>query len=265
MHGLGNDFILIDGRHRPIRLTSDQVQRLSDRHTGIGCDQLLLLTPGPEMTVFNADGSMAQACGNATRCVADALMLENEVNEVSLTVADRQLVAWRDGDWITVDMGIPEFEWDRIPLSRAVDTQALPIDIPPLERPMAVNVGNPHAVFFLPPEGTSLDSLPLETIGTQMQDADLFPQGVNVSLAQRAALDEVRLRVWERGVGVTKACGSAACAATAVAFLKYQTPKTLTIVLDGGRLRVAWEQTLLMTGPSRIVYTGVLDPGFWDS
>jgi len=264
MHGLGNDFVILDAREEAVAMDAARARAIADRRRGVGCDQVILLEPSDvadvRMRIWNADGGEVEACGNATRCVA---LLGPETIETRAGV----LSAKANGASVTIDMGAPKFGWDEIPLAYAMDTAAMPVGWEGLEQPCAVNVGNPHLVFFV----EDLEECDLVKLGSEIERDALFPQGINVNVAQVMAggtsVDGVRrpgieLRVWERGAGLTQACGTGACA-TAVAAIKYRGMiSPVAVSLPGGRLVVEWEPggTIRMTGPATHVFTGEL-PG----
>lgn len=260
MHGLGNDFVILDARSGPIAMDAARARRIADRHAGVGCDQVIVLEPSEiaevRMRIWNADGSEVEACGNATRCVA---LLGPKTIETRAGV----LCAKADGSSATVDMGQPRFGWNEIPLAYAMDTAAMPVGWEDLRQPCAINVGNPHLIFFIE-DGEPVD---LARLGPQIERDPLFPEGINVNVAEvrigGMAVDGVRLpgldlNVWERGAGLTQACGTGACA-TAVAAIKYLgMPSPVGINLPGGTLTIAWEPggTIRMTGPATHVFNG---------
>lgn len=259
MHGLGNDFVVLDAREEALPpLVPQTVTALADRRHGIGCDQLIVLEDDAEATVrmriFNADGGEVEACGNATRAVG--LLLGKEATIA--TTGGMLSVSPADGG-IAVDMGTPRFEWDAIPLAYGMDTAAMPVGWDMLEQPMAVNVGNPHAVFFV----DDVDSVPLETLGPQIETDPLFPKRINVNVA--AVLDRrtVRLRVWERGAGLTRACGTGACATAVAAMRRGLVDREVTVHLPGGPLTIAWDGDgpITMTGPATEAFRGSFE---WD-
>ncbi len=260
MNGLGNEFIIVDLRADAAALNGDDIRKASDRKTGPGCDQFITIEhrkghDGVFMGVWNADGSEVGACGNASRCVAWLLMEETGADEATLSTLPGSLHAWRVGERrIAVDMGEPKFGWREIPLSeqmddtRFVDVKLGPIDKPVLWGPSAVNVGNPHCVFFVP----DAEAQALDRFGPMIEHHPLFPDRVNVSVAQVLSKHAIRLRVWERGVGITKACGTAACAAVVAANRRRLTARKVTVTLDGGDLAIEWRENdnrIIMTGP----------------
>jgi len=259
MHGLGNDFIVLDARTRELPPIEDHVARaLADRRTGIGCDQLIVLEPSEladfRMRIRNADGGEVEACGNATRAVA---LLHGEPCEIE-TVAGI-LSAQPEGGGVAVDMGEPEFGWDAIPLADPMDTLEMPVGWDELERPSAVNVGNPHVVFFV----RDCDKIDLEHLGPAIERDPLFPERVNVNVATIDNRREVRLRVWERGAGLTRACGTGACATAVAAMRRKLVEREVVVTLPGGKLLIGWGEDgrLTMTGPAIESFRGSFDWG----
>ena len=251
MHGLGNDFVVIDARELPLVLSDDQKRRIADRRRGIGCDQLIILEQSRKadvfMRIYNPDGSEAGACGNATRCVAGRLMAERGVERILVeTISGLLETAAADRGDITVDMGEAKTDWRDIPLAEACDTLHLPVRLGPLIDPVGVNVGNPHAVFFVP----DVAVIDLEKLGPELEHAPLFPERANIEVVQRLASGRLRMRVWERGAGITQACGSGACATLVAAARRGLTGRKAEVVLDGGTLTIEWlpDNHILMTG-----------------
>ncbi len=270
MHGLGNDFVVIDARIRPVTLTAGQVRALSDRRSGIGYDQLILIerqqgdeTADAFMRIVNADGSEVSACGNATRCVARLLMEESGREQaVIATSAGRLMVNKADGDSIRVDMGLPRLDWRDIPLATPADTAALNLTQGPLTRPVLVSMGNPHCVFFVP----DVEAIALAELGPLIEHHPQFPERTNVEVVQLLGPATLRMRVWERGAGITRACGTGACAALVAAVRRgVIQERQADIVLDGGTLRIAWQDDnhVVMTGPATKVFTGTFEPDLW--
>jgi len=251
MHGLGNDFVVIDARSRPLPLSQEQKRRIADRRRGIGCDQLIVLEPSTRadvfMRIYNPDGSEAGACGNATRCVSGRLMAERGVESIVVETISGllQTTASDNGD-ITVDMGEARTDWREIPVAQECDTLHLPVRLGPLLDPVGVNVGNPHAVFFVPDVAT----IDLEKLGPELEHAPLFPERSNIEIVQRLASGRLRMRVWERSAGITQACGSGACATLVAAARRGITGRKAEVVLDGGTLTIEWlaNNHVLMTG-----------------
>jgi diaminopimelate epimerase len=264
MHGLGNDFVVVDARRSPVRLTAAQARAIGDRRRGVGFDQLILLecSDGADarLVFLNSDGSEAGACGNGARCAARLLLEEApDRAELRLETAGGSLRVWAAGEGrYTVAMAPPRWRWDEIPLARPCDTLALPLEADGLGRPAAVSMGNPHAVFFV----EDLARVDVARLGAELERHPLFPDRANVSFAQVLGPDRVRLRVFERGAGLTQACGSGACAAMVAARRRGLAGDAATLILDGGELEVAWpgEGPVLMTGPAARVFAGELAP-----
>ena len=255
MHGLGNDFVIFDAREAPLKMDGAKVRALADRNTGIGCDQLILLEPSDQadvrMRIWNGDGGEAEACGNAARCVA--LLLGG----ASLIETQGGIIAGSAGDdAATIDMGAPRFGWDEIPLAYAMDTAAMPVAWEDLSNPFAVNVGNPHVIFFV----RAADAVDLERLGPLIENDPLFPDRVNVNLAS-VADGIVRLRVWERGAGLTRACGTGACATAVAAISRKLVSSPVEVRLPGGPLRIAWTpgSAIAMKGAAAHVFEGEID------
>ncbi|MBF0324666.1 MAG: diaminopimelate epimerase [Alphaproteobacteria bacterium] len=264
MHGLGNDFVILDSRTHALALTPDRVRAVADRHTGIGCDQLIVIEPARNavsdawMTIYNPDGSQSGACGNATRCVAWLLMQESGGDKVVIETAAGLLDAERRGPLlVAVDMGPARLDWRDIPLAQAVDTLHLPISTGPLVDPVGVSMGNPHAVFFV----DDVEALDLAALGPVLEHHALFPERANIEIAQVLAPGRIRMRVWERGAGITRACGSGACAVAVAAARRGLMGRAAEVVLDGGTLAIEWlaDNHVLMTGPVATSFAGRLD------
>jgi len=253
MHGLGNDFVVLDARDVAVPLDGARARALADRRTGIGCDQVILIGPGSDsdvtMRIWNADGSEVSACGNATRCVPVLVG-----RDVTIRTAAGLLDAALTGEGATVDMGAPRFGWDEIPLAYAMDTAVMPVGWGLLEGPSAVNVGNPHLVFFVEDAG----SVPLDTLGPEIEHDPLFPERINVNVATIRARDHVLMRTWERGAGLTRACGTGACATFAGGRRRGLLDAVVRLDLPGGRLTLAESADghLLMSGPATHVFAG---------
>lgn len=254
MHGLGNDFIVLDGRAFALpEMTSRAARALADRREGIGCDQLIILGQSElcdfRMRIFNSDGGEVEACGNASRAVA---LLHGTPAEVETDGGVIKLEPHNGG--ASVDMGAPRFDWDAIPLAYAMDAGAMPVGWEELVNPMAVNVGNPHAVFFVE-DAASVD---LERLGPEIETDPIFTEGVNVNVASLQGENHLSLRVWERGAGLTRACGTGACATGVAAIAKGLVKSPVTVSLPGGDLEIAWErgQTIRMTGPATEAFRG---------
>lgn len=265
MHGLGNDFVVIDDRDGTIALEVDEVRAIANRRTGVGFDQLLILEKPTThkadvfMRIFNPDGSETQACGNGTRCVASLMMDELGRDQVIVeTVAGLLTSSRHENDRIIVDMGKPGLSWSDIPISHEVDTLHMGIGLDGVVDPVGVNIGNPHAVFFV--EDVSV--VDLEYIGPKLEQDELFPEFANIGIVQVIGLDKVRMRVWERGTGITEACGSGACAAAVAAHRRGLTGRSVEVILDGGSIEIVWREDghVLMAGPVTRSFEGVLTP-----
>ena len=264
MHGLGNDFVVLDFRHGAIPLGVEAVRRLADRRTGIGCDQVILVEPPCHpaaqvvMRIRNADGSEAEACGNATRCVADLLYRETRDPRVRIETAAGLLdaEALADGSF-AVDMGPARIAWHEIPLARAMDTDRVDLTCSPLREAVCTNIGNPHATFFV----DDVDTVDLETLGPALERHPLFPERANIGIAEIGDQRSIRLRVWERGAGITRACGTGACAALVAAHRRGLTERRADVELDGGTLDIAWREDghVIMTGPATLSFEGAFD------
>ncbi|GMV61054.1 MAG: diaminopimelate epimerase [Parvibaculum sp.] len=271
MNGLGNDFVVLDLRREPLALTDALARAIADREKGIGCDQLITIEEPRHggdafMGIRNQDGGTVEACGNAARCIGKLILDETGKDAVVIETLGGDTVATRaDGGNITVDMGAPRLRWDEIPLSEEFqDTRGIELEIGPLGNPImhspgVVNVGNPHAVFFV----EDADAIDLERSGPMLEHHPLFPERANISVAQVLSPTHLKLRTWERGVGLTRACGTAACAATVAAIRRRKTEREITVSLPGGDLTVEWREAdnhIYMTGPVMLDYEGELDP-----
>jgi diaminopimelate epimerase len=268
MNGAGNDFVVVNALETPFAPAAEQARAIADRDTGEGCDQLIAIEPSPTadafMRVWNADGGAVETCGNALRCVGWMLMQSTGRDRVTIDTLGGPTTASRAPDGrVTVDMGAPGLDWTDIPLAEEMDTRGIelqigPIDDPVLHTPGAVSMGNPHVVFFMdhaPNDGFVRGS------GSLIEHHPLFPEGVNVGFAHAVARDHIRLRVWERGAGLTKACGTGACAALVACARRGLTDRTARVEVDGGDLHIVWDETtghVLMTGPVEIERTGLL-------
>jgi diaminopimelate epimerase len=264
MHGLGNDFVVLDARAQTLALDAAQVRAIADRKRGVGCDQLITLEPSARadlfMRIHNADGGEVAACGNATRCVARLVMDETGADS-ALIETDAGLLRARAtaGGLVSVDMGAPRLGWREIPLARAMDTLHLDFTRGPLADPVAVSMGNPHAVFFV----ADAEAIDLAALGPEIEHDPLFPERVNVNVASMIARDRIRLRVWERGAGITLACGTGACATLVAAVRRGLCERRATLAMDGGPLTVEWaaDNRVVMTGPASESFSGTLAPG----
>ena len=260
MHGLGNDFVVVDARVRSVRITPGLARAIGDRRRGIGFDQLAVIENGPDadayLTFWNADGSLSAACGNATRCIARHIMDETGRNRLTLITARGALQAVDAGEGLTsVNMGTPQLDWQEIPLAEAMDTLELPIE----GEPTATGMGNPHCSFFV----EDAEAIPLETFGPRYEHHPLFPERTNVQVASLIGPDHLRMRVWERGVGVTLASGSSSCAVAVAAARRGLTGRKVRIDLDGGTLVIDWrEDGVWMTGDTTHVCDGVITAAF---
>ncbi|MEO0356862.1 MAG: diaminopimelate epimerase [Pseudomonadota bacterium] len=260
MHGLGNDFVVVDARHSDVPLTADLVRAIGDRHRGVGFDQLAVIKPSSgedvDLVFWNADGTTAGACGNATRCVAKFMMDESGCDHLTLRTERGLLSAVRvDAVQTSVNMGQPLLDWIDIPLSHAVDTAHLPID----GDPVATGMGNPHCTFFV----DDVQAIDLATRGASIEHNALFPERTNVQFAQLIGPDHLRMRVWERGVGITLASGSSSCATAVAAARRGLTGRQVQIDLDGGRIEINWQDDgVWMTGPTAYVFDGVFTDQF---
>lgn len=261
MHGLGNDFIVLDGRTASLPdMTCRLAAALADRKTGIGCDQLIVLEPSDcadfRMRIFNADGGEVEACGNATRAIG---LLHGVAARIE-TLGGLLHAQPADGG-IAVELPAPRLEWQHIPLAYALDTLAMPVAWEELESPVAVNVGNPHAVFFVPDCNTT----ELERLGPEIEHDPLFPERVNVNVATIESRSAIHLRVWERGVGETRACGTGACATAIAAMRRDLVDRQVDVTQPGGTLTIAWREdgSILMTGPAAESFRGTFDSAYF--
>jgi diaminopimelate epimerase len=269
MHGLGNDFVVLDARTAALDLTPERRRVIADRRLGVGCDQLIVLEPPTEreadvfMRIYNPDGGEAQACGNATRCVASVVMDERKTDHVTVqTVAgmlDSQKIGMGSNGLpvISVDMGPARLDWREIPVREACDTNHMPVGIGPLQDPVGTNMGNPHATFFV----DDAAAIPLAELGPKLEHDRFFPERANIGVAQILGEGKLRLRVWERGAGITLACGSGACAAVVAASRRGLVPRRADVILEGGTLTIEWlrDDHVLMTGGIAVAFKGELD------
>ncbi|MHA1517846.1 MAG: diaminopimelate epimerase [Alphaproteobacteria bacterium] len=268
MNGLGNDFVVVDARAGALTLGPGIVQAIADRKEGIGCDQLIALEPSTKADVFmriwNSDGGEVAACGNAARCVAAVIAKEQGKPEVTIETENQVLgAAVAEDGQVTIDMGVPRFRWDEIPLAvkfddtRRIELQAGPTDAPVLHSPAVVNVGNPHTIFFV----DDVEAIDLGLIGPMLEHHPLFPERANISVVQVLAPGQVKMRTWERGAGLTLACGTAACAAVVAAIRCELADRTVKVSLPGGDLVIEWREAdghVLMTGPYALDFEGTL-------
>jgi len=269
MHGLGNDFVVLDARRTALDLTPARRRAIADRRLGVGCDQLIVLEPPTDrgadvfMRIYNPDGGEAGACGNATRCVASVLMDERKTDLVTVQTISGLLDSQKTGRGanglpvISVDMGPALLDWREIPVREACDTNHMPVGLGPLQDPVGTNMGNPHATFFV----DNAAAVPLAELGPKLEHDPFFPERANIGVAQRVGDDRLRLRVWERGAGITLACGSGACAAVVAASRRGLVDRKAEVILEQGSLAIEWlrDDHVLMTGGIAIAFTGELD------
>lgn len=269
MHGLGNDFVVLDARTAALDLTPERRRVIADRRLGVGCDQLIVLEPPTEreadvfMRIYNPDGGEAQACGNATRCVASVVMDERKTDLVTVQTVAGLLESQKIGvgsnglPVISVDMGPARLDWREIPVAQACDTNHMPVGIGPLQDPVGTNMGNPHATFFV----DDAAAIPLAELGPKLEHDRFFPERANIGVAQLLDEGRLRLRVWERGAGITLACGSGACAAVVAASRRGLVPRRADVILEGGTLTIEWlrDDHVLMTGGIALAFKGELD------
>ena len=265
MHGQGNDFVVLDARASGLALSPAMVRAVADRHRGVGCDQLIVIEPARGstsdawMTIYNPDGSESGACGNATRCVAWLLMGQSGGDKVVIETKAGLLDAEARGEGlVAVDMGRARLDWREIPLAEARDTLHLGIGAGPLADPVGVSMGNPHAVFFV----DEVAAIDLAALGPVLENHALFPERANIEIVQVLGPERLRMRVWERGAGITQACGTGACATLVAAARRGLCARKAEVVLDGGSLFIEWlaDAHVLMTGPVALAFRGTLDP-----
>ena len=265
MHGLGNDFVIFDARDAAIPMDSAKAKAIADRHFGVGCDTVVVIRPAgaqadANIQFFNADGSETESCFNATRCVARLLLDERGLARVKLSTKGGMLICSDAGKGLVmVDMGLPKLEWQEVPVASAVDTVNFPLDIGGTTLPVsAVSMGNPHCVVFVPDAAKA----PLTQLGPKIETLPFFPNRTNVEFAQVLDQSRIRMRVWERGVGVTLACGTGACATAVAAIRRGLTGRKVELVLDGGSLIIEWREEdghVLLTGPTAMPFRGRLE------
>lgn len=268
MHGLRNDFIIVDGRHAPYRPAPEEVIRICDRHEGVGGDELLIVDPPrirPEsagayafVRILNPDGREVEACGNATRCVGWLFLQESQDEEIVIDTLGGLLKCRRAGEkQVAVQMGRLRTAWQDIPLSRAMDTLHLDMGAGPLQDPVGMNIGNPHAVFFV----EDLDAVDLTVYGSELQKHPLFPEEANIGAAQLIDSKTLKLSVWERPGALTTACGTGACVAVGAAHRRgLTTEKQMTVIMPAGSVQIELSEdgSVVMTGPVEVCYTGYL-------
>ena len=264
MHGLGNDFVILDGRDGSLNLSRDAVRAISDRRAGVGCDQFIIMEPARDpsadvfMRIYNTDGSESGACGNATRCVASLVMKEaGESHAIVETISGLLDCENLGDDLYSVDMGPARLDWRDLPLAKAQDTDHIDVEAGPLKNAVGVNVGNPHAVFMV----DDAEAIDLEAFGPVIETHPLFPERTNVEVVEVLNRGRIRMRVWERGAGITRACGSGACAALIATARRGLTGRKADVVLDGGTLTIEWlpDNNVLMTGPVATSFSGHID------
>lgn len=268
MNGLGNDFVILDHREEETLLTPEHIQRIAHRRFGIGCDQLIILEPATDpnadvfMRIFNADGQEAGACGNATRCLGSLLATEfKRPGCVIQTVSGLLKTHKQDDGLVQVDMGLPRLEWQEIPLSKACDTLHLPIEKGVLKDPVAVSMGNPHMVFFV----NDVQGIDIYNLGAQLTNHELYPEKANVEFVEVLDRHTLRVRVYERGTGVTMACGTGACASVVAAHRRGLIDTHAKVILDGGELDISYEKTVMISGPVGYSFTGTYDQTLFES
>ena len=259
MHGLGNDFIIFDGRQESISLNKSIIEALADRHKGIGCDQIARIGESQScyatLEFWNSDGSKSDTCGNATRCIGDILFKETDAKHLTLETGERKIECRRDGKTTSVNMGSPLTEWHEIPLSKKVNTIALDLD----GSPTATSMGNPHCTFFV----DDINFMNIETLGSKIQRCGLFPQGTNVQMAKIIDRNTVKAKIWERGSGVTLSSGSSSCAIVAAGVRRGLLDKMVDIESDGGKLNVNWNQDgIWIKGSTSVVFQGAVSKNF---
>ncbi len=265
MHGLGNDFVVFDARKQGLALDAATARAVADRHLGIGCDQVIVIAPGADgadatMLIRNRDGSEVEQCGNATRCVARLLMEESGKSPVRIdTLGGTLLCRDAGGGAVTVDWGRARTNWDEVPMAQPADTNLFELNVDGARHEAsAISVGNPHVVLFV----DDADTAPVAELGPRIETHPMFPSRTNVEFVSVHRDDRLRMRVWERGVGITQACGSGACAVAAAAFRRGLTGRRMDIVLDGGALQIEireGDEHILMTGPAALSFKGDVD------
>jgi diaminopimelate epimerase len=271
MNGLGNDFVVIDARERPVDISVAQARAIADRKSGIGCDQIIVMEKSSladvRMRIWNAEGGEVESCGNASRCIADIVMDEKGTTSATIDTKGGFLVGKRAGKlMVTIDNGKPRFDWDQIPLSekfadtRHIELQVGPIDAPLMHSPSVVNVGNPHCIFWV----DDLDVINLGRVGPMLENHPLFPERTNVEMVKVVSRNHVIVNVWERGAGLTQACGTAACAVMAAGHRIKIIDAHCRVTLPGGDLMMSIDESnghVIMTGPLAYDYEGVLPDG----
>ena len=263
MNGLGNDFVVLDARTHDVALTPKSARAIGNRRTGVGCDQIMIIERPRNggdvyLGIRNSDGSVVESCGNGSRCVARLLLDETGKDRVTMETLGGDIIATRAGDLISIDMGPAKDDWKSIPLAEAADTLHLKIGEGPLQDPVGVNVGNPHAVFFV----QDAEAVDLAAVGPKLEHHPLFPARTNVEAVQVLDRKHLRMRVWERGAGITLACGTGACATLVAAVRRGLTDRKAIVTVDGGDLEIEWRADghVIMTGPVAESFVGTLDP-----
>tara|TARA_B100000963_G_scaffold166823_1_gene144810 strand:- start:207 stop:998 length:792 start_codon:yes stop_codon:yes gene_type:complete len=261
MHGLGNDFIIFDNIDNPIIHHSEFINKISNRRFGIGCDQVLIIentdiSENFKIKMYNSNGSETGACGNGTRCVADYLMKKNDINSLTIKSINNELFCSKNGDSVTVNMGVPKFSWNEIPLSKEQNTQNVKLDE---FKAFCLSIGNPHAVIFIN-NIDELENLNINSIGPRLEKHSIFPEFANIEFVSFLEDKSLRMRVWERGTGITSACGSGACATLVAASSLGLSSKENKIVLDGGDLFIKWldNGSVTLSGDTERVFEGVI-------
>ena len=255
MHGLGNDFVIFDARSEPLAMAEPLARAIADRRRGIGCDQLIVLEPSEradlKMRIWNHDGGEVQSCGNASRCVV-AL-----TGAKTLETGGGIVEGSNEGGTVEVSLGEPKFAWDEVPLTYPMDTAAVPMGWGPLEKPMALSVGNPHLVFF----EEDVDAIDLNRLGPSIEHDPAFPERINVNVAQVLNDGSLKLRTWERGAGLTLACGTGACATAVAAIRSKRVTSPVRVSMPGGSLTVAWApgEPVRMIGAATHVFRGEIE------
>tara|TARA_B100000700_G_scaffold311266_1_gene392880 strand:- start:36 stop:851 length:816 start_codon:yes stop_codon:yes gene_type:complete len=262
MHGLGNDFVIIDNRKNDLKISKEIINKLSDRKSGAGCDQLITINPSLNLgddvsiNIFNPNGDEAEACGNGTRCVAKLLFKETNKNSLIIKSEAGILHANKKGDDISVNLGKCSTDWKKIPLAKKVNTLNMPIKIENFSNGIAVNVGNPHIVFF----GKNIEKVNLSQTGPEIENNELFPNKTNVEIIEIINKQKIKMRVWERGAGITLACGSGACASVYAGMLKKILDKNVEVVLERGSLHIEIiNDEAIMSGPAEISFQGNIE------
>ena len=261
MHGLGNDFIIFDNIKNSMIHDSKFINKISNRRIGIGCDQVLIIenTNTPEnfrVKMYNSDGSETGACGNGTRCVADYLMKKNDLNSLIIKSISNDLFCSKTDNLVTVNMGVPKFSWNEIPLSKEQDTHHVKLDE---FEAFCLSIGNPHAVIFIN-NSEELENLNINSIGPRLEKHSIFPEFANIEFVSVLEDKSLRMRVWERGVGITSACGSGACATLVAASSLNKSTRENKVVLDGGDLFIKWldNRSVTLSGDTERVFEGFI-------